>query len=416
MTLRRSVLCSIPLDCVPIEFDIAQDKTNDDGTSTAIQPPTTNAPPSLSRQMSQLTEQNVLLRHRLDTMEGAIQMLKKEMITVRTVLNPWVHTSTSGNAAGPSRIALAQNRLGGLGIDGMPPVVEEQAHVRRTSPGTTSRGSNGGVDAQSDDSLLEGADLASYFPAEDEVRVRRPPAQPQPPQSSQQSLPEYSHTQRQRPPGMGHMHHHSLSSLGGDPPLPFGALSMGYLGSPHAAASSLPFYGSSSVLSQPGPQYGQLATQPISVPIPDLDLSSPSLVTTLYGLHSSVASLASAIEDIHKKSDLALALMGGGAGAALPGGGVVGEVLRLGEEVMGVRATVQGLRMQMHGLMMGNVGMGIGMNMGLRPQGPLNPSGNGASANGEGGTADGPFGFPAQGGLQNQRMLYPGTVLGITKL
>lgn len=123
------------------------------------------------------------------------------------------------------------------------------------------------------------------------------------------------------------------------------------------------------------------------------------------------------MEDVQKKSDLALALMGGGAGAALPGGGVVGEVLRLGEEVMGVRATVQGLRMQMHGLMMGNVGMGTpGMNMGFRSQSSLNPSGNGASANGEEGAAEGPYGFPPQGGLQNQRMFYPGAALGITKL
>ncbi|KAJ3503379.1 hypothetical protein NMY22_g18265 [Coprinellus aureogranulatus] len=214
-----------------------------------------------------------------------------------------------------------------------------------------------------------------------------------------------------RPPGVGHLHHHSLSSLT-DPPVPLGAL--GYVGSPHNGLSPLAFYNSHSVLSpSTGPQYTQLPPQSASVPLPELDLSSPSLAATLHGLHSSVASLASNIDDIHKKSDLALALMGGGTGAALPGGGVVGEVLRLGEEVMGVRATVQGLRMQMHGLMMGNIGVG---GVGFRPQPPLNPSSNVASANGEEGAAEGTYGYPPPGPLQNQRMFYPGVAGGITKL
>lgn len=217
---------------------------------------------------------------------------------------------------------------------------------------------------------------------------------------------------------MGHLHHHSLSSLA-DTPVPLGAL--GYFGAAHGVGSPMgPLYGSNnSVVSPPtGPQYhlNQLASsQPISVLVPELDLHSPSLATTLNGLHSSVVSLASTIEDIHKKSDLALALMGGGTGAALPGGGVVGEVLRLGEEVMGVRATVQGLRMQMHGLMMGNVAGVGGINMGFgRPQ-PATNAGAAGSA-GQEGAAEGHYPFSAGPGLQNQRMFYPGVAPGITKL
>jgi hypothetical protein len=128
--------------------------------------------------------------------------------------------------------------------------------------------------------------------------------------------------------------------------------------------------------------------------------------------------LAASIEEIHQKSDLALVLMGGGTGAALPGGGVVGEVLRLGEEVMGVRATVQGLRMQMHGLMMGNVGVGTGA-MGFaaaRPPPPPPPVLNANGNNGEERTTEG-YGMPPHlsQGLQNQRFVYP-VPPGITKL
>ncbi|KAJ2917777.1 hypothetical protein MD484_g2624, partial [Candolleomyces efflorescens] len=154
-----------------------------------------------------------------------------------------------------------------------------------------------------------------------------------------------------------------------------------------------------------GPQYQPQPGSVTSISVPDLDTSSPSLSTTLQGLHSNIVSLAASIEEIHQKSDLALVLMGGGTGAALPGGGVVGEVLRLGEEVMGVRATVQGLRMQMHGLMMGNVGVGtgaMGFAAGRPPPQPQVLNANGT--NFEEGTTEG-YGMPphlAQG-LQNQR-------------
>lgn len=134
-------------------------------------------------------------------------------------------------------------------------------------------------------------------------------------------------------------------------------------------------------------------------------------------MHSNVVTLASSIDEVQRKADLALALMGGGNGAALPGGGVVGEVLRLGEEVMGVRATVQGLRMQMHNLMMGNVGVPVGggpggVNMGFgRPH-------LGSSAAEEGGGGDG-LGIPSITQGIPQRPFYgpvaPG-MPGITKL
>jgi len=94
---------------------------------------------------------------------------------------------------------------------------------------------------------------------------------------------------------------------------------------------------------------------------------------TLQGLHSSLADLNCLVEDVGRKNDVTLSLIGGGAGVSLMGGGVVGEVLRLGEEVMGVRASLQGLRMQIHGMLMGaTVGMPGGGNAGgYMPRSPM---------------------------------------------
>lgn len=398
---------------------------NEDETSTTASG--SGAIPSSSRGVSRLTEQNILLRHRVDTLEGAVQILRKEMLMVRTVLSPWIQNCA---ASGQPSTSGAGNRIPASEVDVRAssnftsPAAERDYRPRtnNTTPGINSpddsvpRGSQVGSSndegrSRSEDRPVDRNDLASYFPADDEVRVRR---------TATSSIPEYSQTQRQpRPPGVGHLHHHSVPSVPGMNPAdihptmsPMG-IGGGYFGHPLTSPyGAMGMYGA--ILSPPtGPQHQPQAGD---FTIPDLDTSTPSISTTLEGLHSTVEVLAAAMGELNKKGDVALALMGGGTGGALPGGGVVGEVLRLGEEVMGVRATVQGLRMQMHALMMGNVGVGVGAagnGMGMGFSGGRPPQ----SANGsEGGNTEG-YGLPSPmtQGLQNQRMFYP-VAPGITKL
>lgn len=393
---------------------------------------------SPSHRISHLTEQNILLRHRVDTLEGAVQTLRREMASVRTVLNPWMQ-----NAAIPSCSWNLPNRSQASGVreprqDTSPPFQSTSNNSRsngegsstshRVSPDNSSRGTESPGEGSRSDG--DGHDLASYFPSDDEVRVRRtvppPPSPPQVPVAQQQA-PQMRGQPQQPPRRTGHLHHHSVPSipgvtqLEGHPSISPALQSLNYLGLPSTSPyASMGLYSSllpPALQTGPPPLSGgpQYQPQPISISVSDLDTSSPCLSTTLQGLQSNIVSLAASIEEIHKKSDLALALMGGGGtGAAIPGGGVVGEVLRLGEEVMGVRATVQGLRMQMHGLMMGNVvGAGTGP-MGFAgrppPPQPLN-----ANANGEEGSTEGYSSPHISQGLQNQRFMYP-VPPGITKL
>lgn len=375
-----------------------------------------NSPPTSTHRVSRLTEQNVLLRHRVDTLEGAVQFLRKEVAMVRTVLSPWIQNCASSSAqpstvsstrrASPARSNATQ------GSNFLPHQSLSQASQNAPGGAPDSTENESGNTPFHDNRTIDHNDLASYFPADDEVRVRR------------STGPEPNQSQRHRPSN-GHMHHHSVPAVvPGVPPAeippPQVGLGMGFYGHPSTTPyGSIGHYGGPAMVSPlnlPGYQ-----SQPLSIAVPELDTSTPSLSTTLQGLHSGVVTLASSIEDIHKKSDMALALIGGGtAGTAIPGGGVVGEVLRLGEELMGVRATVQGLRMQMHGLMMGNVGSGVGgagMGFGTPGRPPQAPSIS-TNANGlqeERAAAEG-YGLPSpiQQGLQNQRLFYP--VAGITKL
>jgi hypothetical protein len=46
--------------------------------------------PANTARLSLLTEQNLLLRHRVESLEGTVQSLRREMVTVRHVLGPWL--------------------------------------------------------------------------------------------------------------------------------------------------------------------------------------------------------------------------------------------------------------------------------------------------------------------------------------
>ncbi|KDR75173.1 hypothetical protein GALMADRAFT_69973 [Galerina marginata CBS 339.88] len=76
--------------------------------------------------VSLLTEQNVMLRHRVDILEGTVHTQRKEMNVVKNVLGPWFRTSSElplgmqAGSAGPSSgegDALAAYFPGRTGVD-----------------------------------------------------------------------------------------------------------------------------------------------------------------------------------------------------------------------------------------------------------------------------------------------------------
>lgn len=372
------------------------------------------APKAHDPRVSQLKEQNILLRHRVESLESMVQVFKKEMSAVKMVLGPWMRNAMTTQAP--------RNRSGSINDPGpstsiepipLPVISESSSSIASQSPSIAPPSppeSTAGDDSSSSHasppppSVINAEDLASYFPADDEVRVQRQ-AQPQ----NQQLQPSSPYAQRPRP---GHSHHRSVPAvLSGDPYSNY-ASNFGYTmghGGYNTMSPSFPAY------TTPGPS----SSTPV---VHDLAISSPSILDTLQGLHSNLAGLSSNIDELNHKTDLALNLIGGG-GVTLMNGGVVGEVLRLGEEVMGVRANVQGLRMQVHGMLMGAVGVGGSSalsNPALpRPPNPQ-PSSNSEDDASLAGRGQIPFpanfGSPSMGLNPMQRFgPFPGA-LGITKL
>ncbi|TFK23959.1 hypothetical protein FA15DRAFT_641849 [Coprinopsis marcescibilis] len=413
--------------------------------STSLQEGKGSSPSNSDPRVGQLVEQNIILRHRVETLENVVQVFKKEMSLVRTILEPWIrNTGATARAASysppdtyGSGLTTPMTRTTSA-LDGSQSQTSTFVPTSAAQPGETSgsqsrtQSSPTSAHTSSEFAQLVGQstadDIALYFPAEDEVRVRQAP----PPPNYQQPQHSLSNTpQRQRQSGPAHAHHHSLSSIPNpmDPyslnsgigtPLgyPLGHVGYSLYSSPYAASGVIA--GSSSI-SPPVPGVLPPPTvqpQPINLTVPELDTASPSLHHTLQGLHSSLGSLTSVVDEVNRKSEIALAMIGGGAGVnMMMGGGVVGEVLRLGEEVMGVRASVQGLRMQLHGMLMGAaVGSGGTPAMQNAYMGrPLNANSGGPvvedSLSNPGAL---PFPGPMGGQSLNGRFGFPG--IGITKL
>ncbi|EAU91054.1 hypothetical protein CC1G_03222 [Coprinopsis cinerea okayama7 len=406
-----------------------------DGSKESPKSPTT-------ARLNKLTEQNILLRHRVDSLENAMQFIRKEIQAVKIILEPWIRfvennprpatAATFGVSEPFAPLPSASTAPPRSSPDSIPP----EASYR--PPPMNSR----------TNSTANADDLASYFPTEDEVRVR-PSAPVPPPQVHQQPHHQQQPDQPSIPHRPGHAHHNSLPispslETPSHPPLNVGyASSVGnftlnlhgstnmylppFLPS-NITAPSLP--SASAPVQTPAGPPPQSASQPQpsqSTPltsVPNLQINTPLLLQTLQSMQSTSQTIASALEEVNRKSELALSLIGAGAGANMTGGGVVGEVLRLGEEIMGVRASVQGLRMQVHGMMMGAVGVGapannVGAGFMGRPAGVSvsPPSGGGAGVLGE----EDPSGMRTQpmqmppGMPQGLRFGFPGP-LGITKL
>ncbi|KAH6914359.1 hypothetical protein BKA70DRAFT_663777 [Coprinopsis sp. MPI-PUGE-AT-0042] len=368
--------------------------------------------------ISQLTEQNILLRHRVESLENVVQVFKKEMNAVKMVLGPWMqnamatptpvsrYRSGSVNQTRPSSSgeplplsAIPESTSSGVL---QPPEIPSMAPL---SPPESAAGDDDSSLSPPGPSLVNTADLASYFPADNEVRVQRSV----PPQSQQRRSPPQS--QRSRP---GHAHHHSVPVMPTGDPYSNYASNFNYALGPGGYSTMSPSFPSYAVA---GPSSTSLT------PVSDLVTSSPSILHTFQGIQSNLTALSSNIDELNRKTDLALGLIGGG-GVAMLNGGVVGEVLRLGEEVMGVRANVQGLRMQVHGMLMGAAG-GSFSNPGLprqpNPQSSPNPN-HGMSEEEASLAGRGQIPFPTGLGSMSPAMglnprfsSFPGP-LGITKL
>ncbi|KAF8160766.1 hypothetical protein B0H34DRAFT_351180 [Crassisporium funariophilum] len=190
--------------------------------------------------VSLLTEQNMILRHRVDSLESTVHTLRREMGATRHVLGPWFRAAYQGGVG-----------YGGVTSSELPVGLQ---------PASASSSGEGEMDA-----------FAPYFPPEESVAMARR----------------------------------------------------------HRAASIDAGYG-----------------RTVGVVAP-LDLGT-SLEGTLSGLRESMVGLAAGVDSVGRRSEI----------------GLTNETLRLGEEMMSVRAQMHGLRMQVHGMMMDrNAGLRGGMGM-----------------------------------------------------
>ncbi|KAF5322696.1 hypothetical protein D9619_001554 [Psilocybe cf. subviscida] len=192
-----------------------------------------------------LTEQNLILRHKVDTLEGTLQVLKREMGATKQALGPWFRSAYASTPHGTSRSAGAGPSSPGSDVNMSASGSRRDAHAyqheSRRSIGDMHTGAGMRMTPAGHDTTGIGeifADrLASYFPS---LPGTDTPGQPQ--------------LQLQQ---------HALA------------------GPPTSASTNANF-------------------------IAPLDLSSP-LEGTLGGLHASIGGLAAGVDALGRRSELALA-------------------------------------------------------------------------------------------------------------
>ncbi|KAG5634115.1 hypothetical protein H0H81_003348 [Sphagnurus paluster] len=221
-------------------------------------PPPTRSPspdPSESR-IAALTEQNILLRHRVDRLEGLVHSFKRELGAVKRALGPWFRVGDGVEGTGYFSTELpvgAQAASASTSSAGLSPEItaEYPAPNWPTYPAA-----HGAVDS-----------LAQYFPAEvDDVVAQR----------------------------RGHRASASAEFMGG---------------------AYDPF----------SPRHAPPLVAPLNL--------GTTLEGTLHGLRESVVGLATNLESMGRRHEIAL----------------TNETTRMGEEVGGLRAGMHGLRMQVRG-------------------------------------------------------------------
>jgi len=243
--------------------------------------------------MASLTEQNILLRHRVEALETTNHQMRKESMAVSTVLGPWYRVACSGISGRLPGTSSLAHRAGVVSSGGVTGTTSNQDAALST-PGPLST-----EDAQDA--------FASYFPTEEQSTSR--PAIGGLGHRSTASMPVNNAGQELSATTPG------LTGQATTPPThPFYARSGGFMGNPATSACS---------------------TSTASLIAP-LDTSSGSVERTLVSLRESILNLAQGVDSIGRRGEIALA----------------NETLRLGEEMMSVRGQMHGLRMQVHGMLM----------------------------------------------------------------
>ncbi|KAF8070591.1 hypothetical protein FPV67DRAFT_1756514 [Lyophyllum atratum] len=289
--------------------------------STDIAPTSSTSVTAIARsvapepRLAVLTEQNILLRHRVDLLEGLLHGFKRDMNAVKRALGPWfrVGEGVEANAnrdrsyfstelpvgAQPTSASTSNAAEGSTAPEGLPPYPYPRPHQHPHAyqypfPYTTVA------------PMPHADSLAPYFPAE--VDDATP-----------------FHSARRAPP-------------------PASANPV----RPHRSPSSVEF------VTPPTQGYDPHTPYPAPHPslVAPLNLGT-TLEGTLHGLRDSVLGLAASVDSMGRRHEIAL----------------TNETSRMAEEVGGLRAGVHGLRMQIHAIMMdrnaqltGRDGVGDSMN------------------------------------------------------
>ena len=223
-------------------------------------------------------EQNLLLKHRVEVLEGTVANMKKEMGAVKSALGPWFHRAktTAANAGGVTRT------LGGIHLQ---PETSERRRSRTEDDaglGDESGGLENGGNAASNGNGVERMMASSRLPLEDGHDARTEDSGYLP--ALRDFMP---------PPYLGAL-------PGMHRPLGMGVGGLSALNGVNAQNHVAP-----------------------------LDLET-NLVGALEGLRESGVGVAAGMDLLGRRIEIALAQ----------------ETLKLGEEVISLRAGVHGLRMQ----------------------------------------------------------------------
>ncbi|PPQ98790.1 hypothetical protein CVT24_003348 [Panaeolus cyanescens] len=287
-------------------------------------------------------EQNILLKKRLESLEGAVASLKKELTSIKTALGPWA-TGPSSTRSTPN-FATTSSMDGGVNLNGMNRYISAAMPVgpspqmttfaatpsvsdhspERTSPASQPAGAGWGNLSQEIPPVNAGSSFVTFSPRLDE-------------------------------------------STSGNPGL-----------ANDAFASYFPNQGEEFPTAASSHPQHRRTTSLVSLPlmIPPLDTSG-SLERTLQRLHASVSSIGATVEGMTVQME----------GVARRGEiGLANEAVRVGEEIGSLRAQIYGLRMLVHGLMVergvgtrwpgaANPGGGPGMNMSDSDDEQRNPPG-----------------------------------------